>query len=207
LICLSCSYQLEELNSELDLRLHLHGPRASRAEQDVHNVRAGKFDIQNCLHRNFKSYVIFIKYVRYNARSDWSNICDMSVYSRGQRLSAHACTFHVFKVFCKSNIKRLLVYILGYKHYGCRRALEVKLYLSKYNAWLRLLLFVNFFFLFLAELILHRERVDRHCRGITTTLNEFKTRFHAMVDKHDREVRNDACLTFEQCDITCVVVV
>jgi len=34
--------QVEELNSELDLRLHLHEPRAARAEQDVHNVRAGK---------------------------------------------------------------------------------------------------------------------------------------------------------------------
>lgn len=33
---------MEELNSELDLRLHLHKPRAARAEQDVHNVRAGK---------------------------------------------------------------------------------------------------------------------------------------------------------------------
>ena len=31
----------EELNSELDLRLHLHKPRARRAEYDVHNVRAG----------------------------------------------------------------------------------------------------------------------------------------------------------------------
>ena len=34
--------QVEELNSELDLRLHLHEPRAARAEQDVHNVRAGE---------------------------------------------------------------------------------------------------------------------------------------------------------------------
>ena len=34
--------QVEELNSELDLRLHLHQPRPARAEQDVHNVRAGK---------------------------------------------------------------------------------------------------------------------------------------------------------------------
>ena len=34
--------QVEELNSELDLRLHLHEPRAARAEQDVHNVRAGR---------------------------------------------------------------------------------------------------------------------------------------------------------------------
>ena len=34
--------QCEELNSELDLRLHLHQPRSRRAELDVHNVRAGK---------------------------------------------------------------------------------------------------------------------------------------------------------------------
>ena len=35
-------FQVEELNSELDLRLHLHEPRAARAEQDVHHVRAGE---------------------------------------------------------------------------------------------------------------------------------------------------------------------
>lgn len=70
--------KVEELNSELDLRLHLHEPRASRAEQDVHNVRA-------------------------------------------------------------------------------------------------------------AELVMHRERVERHCRGVTTSLNEFKTRFQQMVEEHDKE--------------------
>ncbi|XP_025113780.1 coiled-coil domain-containing protein 180-like isoform X2 [Pomacea canaliculata] len=32
----------EELNSELDLRLHLHQPRSRRAEYDVHNVRAAE---------------------------------------------------------------------------------------------------------------------------------------------------------------------
>lgn len=32
----------EELNSELDLRLHLHQPRPRRAELDVHNVRAAE---------------------------------------------------------------------------------------------------------------------------------------------------------------------
>ena len=37
------SLQCEEMNSELDLRLHLHKPRARRAEYDVHNVRAGRF--------------------------------------------------------------------------------------------------------------------------------------------------------------------
>ncbi|XP_031558023.1 coiled-coil domain-containing protein 180-like [Actinia tenebrosa] len=72
------SAKMEELNSELDLRLHLHEPRAARAQQDVHNVRA-------------------------------------------------------------------------------------------------------------AELILHRDRVDQHCKGVVTTLNEFKTRFHEMVEEHDKE--------------------
>ena len=42
---MSISLQVEELNSELDLRLHLHEPRASRAEQDVHNVRAGEYNV------------------------------------------------------------------------------------------------------------------------------------------------------------------
>ncbi|XP_064616781.1 coiled-coil domain-containing protein 180-like [Liolophura sinensis] len=32
----------EELNNELDLRLHLHQPRARRAELDIHNVRAAE---------------------------------------------------------------------------------------------------------------------------------------------------------------------
>ncbi|XP_033116151.1 coiled-coil domain-containing protein 180-like [Anneissia japonica] len=34
--------KIEELNSELDLRLHLHGPRSRRAELDIHNVRAAE---------------------------------------------------------------------------------------------------------------------------------------------------------------------
>ncbi|XP_062515784.1 coiled-coil domain-containing protein 180-like isoform X2 [Corticium candelabrum] len=32
----------EEISSELDLRLHLHEPRAGRVEMDIHNVRAGE---------------------------------------------------------------------------------------------------------------------------------------------------------------------
>ena len=32
----------EEIDSELDLRLHIHQPRASRIEMDIHNVRAGE---------------------------------------------------------------------------------------------------------------------------------------------------------------------
>ena len=31
----------DEIEKELDLRLHLHEPRIKRAEMDVHNVRAG----------------------------------------------------------------------------------------------------------------------------------------------------------------------
>ncbi|XP_066513480.1 coiled-coil domain-containing protein 180-like isoform X3 [Hoplias malabaricus] len=38
----------EELNSELDLRLHLHQPRARRIEMDIHNVRADEL----ILHRD-----------------------------------------------------------------------------------------------------------------------------------------------------------
>lgn len=34
--------KIEELNNELDLRLHLHEPRQGRAEKDVHNVRAAE---------------------------------------------------------------------------------------------------------------------------------------------------------------------
>ncbi|XP_066293451.1 coiled-coil domain-containing protein 180-like [Branchiostoma lanceolatum] len=67
----------EELNSELDLRLHLHSPRAKRIEMDVHNVRA-------------------------------------------------------------------------------------------------------------AELVMHQERVSRHCKGITTALNELKSRFTDLNTEHNR---------------------
>jgi hypothetical protein len=31
----------DEIEKELDLRMHLHEPRIKRAEMDVHNVRAG----------------------------------------------------------------------------------------------------------------------------------------------------------------------
>jgi hypothetical protein len=60
----------------------------------------------------FDIYIyIFIKYLRYNARSDWSKVCKRSVYIRGQRFSARACTFHRFKIFYKINIKRSIVSI------------------------------------------------------------------------------------------------
>ena len=36
---------------------------------------------------------------------------------------------------------------------------------------------------------MHRERVERHCKGVTTSLNEFKARFQQMVEEHDKEVR------------------
>ena len=35
---------------------------------------------------------------------------------------------------------------------------------------------------------MHRERVDRHCRGVTASLNEFKARFQEMIEEHDKEV-------------------
>lgn len=38
---------------------------------------------------------------------------------------------------------------------------------------------------------MHRERVERHCRGVTTSLNEFKARFQQMVEEHDKEVGQD----------------
>lgn len=33
--------KIDELESELELRLHLHQPRAQHIEKDIHNVRAG----------------------------------------------------------------------------------------------------------------------------------------------------------------------
>jgi hypothetical protein len=60
-------------------------------------------------------YILLIKYLRYNARSDWSKVCNMHayirVYIRGQRFSARACTYHRFKIFYQSNIKRSIVSI------------------------------------------------------------------------------------------------
>lgn len=33
--------KVDELDSELELRLHLHKPRLEQVEKDIHNVRAG----------------------------------------------------------------------------------------------------------------------------------------------------------------------
>lgn len=33
--------KVDDLNSELELRLHLHKPRLEQVEKDIHNVRAG----------------------------------------------------------------------------------------------------------------------------------------------------------------------
>lgn len=41
---------------------------------------------------------------------------------------------------------------------------------------------------------MHRERVERHCKGVTTSLNEFKARFQQMVEEHDKEVSQEQCL-------------
>ena len=35
---------------------------------------------------------------------------------------------------------------------------------------------------------MHRERVERHCKGVISSLNEFKTRFQEMMEEHDKEV-------------------
>jgi hypothetical protein len=63
------------------------------------------------LTNTFVSYSLIKKYLRYNARSDCSKVCNMSVYIRGQRFSAFLRTFQHFKIFYKSNIKRPLVSI------------------------------------------------------------------------------------------------
>jgi hypothetical protein len=34
--------KFDEIDKELELRLHLHEPRYKRAEMDIHHVRAGK---------------------------------------------------------------------------------------------------------------------------------------------------------------------
>jgi hypothetical protein len=75
-----------------------------------------------------------IKYLRYNTHSDWSNVRNRSVYIRGQGFSARACTFHCFKIFHKSNIKRSLVSI-----YCDINTLEVVQHSrTQRNTWLRL---------------------------------------------------------------------
>jgi hypothetical protein len=72
--------------------------------------------------------------------SDWSKVCNMSVYIRGQRFSAHACIFHRFKIFYKSNIKRSLVSI-----YCDINTLEVVEHLrSQRNTCLCIVFLLNF---------------------------------------------------------------
>ena len=41
----------DEIDKELELRLHLHEPRMKRAEMDVHNVRAGKVHLKSLINR------------------------------------------------------------------------------------------------------------------------------------------------------------
>jgi hypothetical protein len=53
-----------------------------------------------------------IKYLRYNARSDWSKMCNMSIYTRGQKFSACACTFHRSKILYKINNIVIINFIL-----------------------------------------------------------------------------------------------
>jgi hypothetical protein len=62
-------------------------------------------------HNKYNNIYMIIKFLRYNTRSDWSKVCNMSVYIRGQRFSGSTCTCHCFKIFYKSNTKRLLVCI------------------------------------------------------------------------------------------------
>ena len=60
---------------------------------------------------------------------------------------------------------------------------------SDTNSLDNMISFMVFHFFFLAELVMHRERVERHCKGVTTSLNEFKARFQEMIEEHDKEVK------------------
>lgn len=49
----------DEIDKELELRLHLHEPRSRRAEMDVHNVRAGElFKYQFALQVSLSKYFL-----------------------------------------------------------------------------------------------------------------------------------------------------
>ena len=66
-------FQVEELNSELDLRLHLHKPRTARAEQDVHNVRAGIIKKIGVITLAIAP-VVYVFYTLPNARQFYSRV-------------------------------------------------------------------------------------------------------------------------------------
>lgn len=52
----------DEIEKELELRLHLHEPRIKRVEMDIHNVRAGKkIIIFNKVLRKIQILFILIK--------------------------------------------------------------------------------------------------------------------------------------------------
>lgn len=97
----------EELESELDLRRHLHEPRAKRIEVDVHNVRAGKT----------YSFV---------------HLKSLGMSTQSLKLLHHVCLTPS------------------------------------------------------AELVLHQERVSRHCKGIAAALVSLKQDFEQMVQEHDQ---------------------
>jgi hypothetical protein len=90
-----------------------------------HYKKGKKFSTYwSCMHPLF---FIIIKYLRYSVL--WLvKVCNMSVYIRGQRFSACACTFRHFKIFYKSNMKWLLVTICW----------------SQRNTWLSLMFLLNF---------------------------------------------------------------
>ena len=44
---------------------------------------------------------------------------------------------------------------------------------------------INFFFVSLAELVMHSERVERHIKGVNETLKELRNEFVSMSGKHD----------------------
>lgn len=49
------------------------------------------------------------------------------------------------------------------------------------------------FSIFLAELVIHQERVESHSKGISCTLNEFRSRFQTMIEEHNELVRIERC--------------
>ena len=64
----------------------------------------------------------------------------------------------------------------------------IQMVISSWNVHRVVMFFSQFTFHFSGELILHRERVEQHCSGISEALTQLKTSYQGMLDDHARQV-------------------
>ena len=93
--------------------------------------------------------------------------------------------------FCCKRIRRNRLTRTG-KCYECHPkhhfGVTIQMVISSCNVHCVVMFFFQFTFHFSGELILHRERVEQHCSGISEALTQLKTSYQGMLDDHTRQV-------------------